>query len=231
MNSASESALYVYAVCRLPEAGLTLPLGIERETVLVAVDGMAAIAEPGLDLEALQADDQRLLTAVLTHDRVIFDLFNQTTLLPLRFGIQLASLESLEKHLRENLEPYRQRLVELADKVEYQVKLTPAEITLPPLSEGLTGRDYFLAKKTRLQEQTAEQQRQQEALDSLVATIRDAYPEVRTGHSEEGIPRLYLLLERDQSEQLLHTAETWQRQTPHWHIGLSEALPPYHFVS
>ncbi|MBD0334791.1 MAG: GvpL/GvpF family gas vesicle protein [Cyanobacteria bacterium Co-bin13] len=230
MNVASESALYVYAVCRLPAAGLTLPLGIERETVLVTVEGIAAIAEAGLDLAALQADDQRLLTAVLTHDRVIFDLFNQTTLLPLRFGIQLAS-SSLEKHLRDNLETYRRRLTTLTDKAEYQVKLTPTEIALPPLPDGLTGRDYFLAKKNRLQEQAAQQQRQRDELNRLVADIQAAYPKVQTGESDEGIPRLYLLLDRDQAQPLLQAAESWQRQSPHWQIALSEALPPYHFVS
>ncbi|MBD2259618.1 GvpL/GvpF family gas vesicle protein [Pseudanabaena sp. FACHB-2040] len=230
MNVASESALYVYAVCRLPAAGLTLPLGIERETILVTVEEMAAIAEPGLDLAALQADDQRLLTAVLTHDRVICDLFNQTTLLPLRFGIQLAP-DSLEKHLQDNLETYRRRLTTLVDKAEYQVKLTPAEIALPPLPEGLTGRDYFLAKKNRLQEQAVEQQRQQDELNRLVADIQAAYPKIRTGESDEGIPRLYLLLGKDQAQPLLQAAESWQRQSPHWQIALSEALPPYHFVS
>lgn len=208
-----------------------LPPGIERDTILVEQAGLGAIAEPGLDLEVLEADDQRLLTAVLTHDQVICDLFQQTSLLPLRFGIQLTSQAGLEAHLQENQKAYRRKLALLADKAEYQIKLVPAEITVPPLPEGLTGRDYFLAKKSRLQTQSEEQQRQQEELNQLVAALQSTYADLQTVTSDEGIPRLYLLLQASQAKELLRQAEHWQRQMPHWQLNLSEALPPYHFVS
>lgn len=226
-----EPLLYIYAICRLPETGLTLPIGIEQDTLLVAVEDVGAIAEPGIDLQALQADDQRLLTAVLTHDQVIFDLFQQTTVLPMRFGIQLTTVEKLETHLRDNLAAYREKLTALANQAEYQIKLTPTDIELPPLPEGLTGRDYFLAKKNRLHAQVLEQQRQQEELQTLLAQIRATYPHLQTTPSEEGIPRLYLLLAAAQAKDLPDIARLWQGQAPHWQITLSEALPPYHFVS
>ncbi|HEY9763395.1 MAG TPA: GvpL/GvpF family gas vesicle protein [Trichocoleus sp.] len=228
---APEAPLYIYAVCWVPEKGLVLPPGIERDTVLIEQAGLGAIAEPGLDLAALEADDQRLLTAVLTHDQVICDLFQQTTLLPLRFGIQLTSQVGLEAHLQENQKNYRRKLALLADKAEYQIKLVPAEVALPPLPEGLTGRDYFLAKKSRLQAQSEEQQRQQEELSHLMATLQPIYPNLQTATSDEGILRLYLLLNSSQAKELLLQAELWQRQMPRWQLNLSEALPPYHFVS
>ncbi|HEY9877869.1 MAG TPA: GvpL/GvpF family gas vesicle protein [Leptolyngbyaceae cyanobacterium] len=226
-----EAPLYIYAVCRVPERGLVLPPGIEQDTILVEQAGLGAIAEPGLDLAALEADDQRLLTAVLTHDQVICDLFQQTTVLPLRFGIQLISQAGLEAHLQENQKTYRRKLALLADKAEYQIKLMPAEMVVSPLPEGLTGRDYFLAKKIRLQTQAEEQQRQQEELNQLISGLQSTYPDLQTATSDEGLPRLYLLLSKTQAKELLQQAEFWQRQMPHWQLSLSEALPPYHFVS
>ncbi|HEY9738567.1 MAG TPA: GvpL/GvpF family gas vesicle protein [Trichocoleus sp.] len=231
MGMTLEAPLYIYAVCQLPSEGLVLPLGIEQETVLVRVADLGAIAEPAIDLQALQEDDQRLLTAVLTHDRVIAELFQQTTLLPLRFGIQLAGLQSVEIHLRDNQERYRQRLAALAGKAEYQIKLTPLDIALAPLPEGLPGREYFLAKKLRLQEQAAAQQRQQDALNYLLSQIQAAYPNLQAGEPDEnGAVRLYLLLSLSGAESLLQSVEIWQRQSPYWQLSLSEALPPYHFV-
>lgn len=226
----SDVPLYLYAVCQIPEQPLTLPLGIERETMLVAVEGMGAIAEPDIDLAALQADDQRLLTGVLTHDRVICDLFQQTVLLPLRFGTQLASAERLRDHLLENQHDYQRKLAAVAQKAEYQIKLVPLEIPLPPLPEGLRGRDYFLAKKERLKAQTEAQQQQQVELGRLIQRIQTAYPQSLQGEPQDGAARLYLLADKTASADLRQRAEAWQAETAHWRMTLSEALPPYHFV-
>jgi Gas vesicle synthesis protein GvpL/GvpF len=222
--------LYLYAVCQLPSGGLTLPLGIAGELQLVQLEDIGAIAEPGLDLEALQADDQRLLTAVLTHDQVIVDLFAQTTLLPLRFGIQLAAAAQVELHLRDRLSSYRQKLAAVAGKAEYQIKLTPTAPELPPLPPELGGREYFAAKKARLQAQAAEQQAQETELAQLLQLAQAAFPNLAASTPEGDSPRLYLLLETSQAEGLLQAAHTWQQLCPHWRLALSQPLPPYHFV-
>ena len=85
---ALEEFVYVYGVCHCPTTEVTPPLGLEREIQIICVDQIAAIVEFGIDLEALQSDDQRLLNAVLSHDRVVCDLFQQFTILPIRFGTQ-----------------------------------------------------------------------------------------------------------------------------------------------
>lgn len=220
---------YLYAVCRIPANPLRLPAGLQGDTLLVTVEDVGAIAEPALDVAALQADDQRLLTAVLSHDRVIGEVFQQTTVLPLRFGTQVASEASLQAHLLENLSTYRAKLERLQGKVEYQLKLEPAPISLPPLQEGLKGRDYFLAKKQRLEAQTQAIQQQQLEFDAQLEAIRQAYPDSQPAPQETGA-RAFVLIDQSEASQLRQQARTWQDASQTWQITLSEALAPYHFV-
>lgn len=222
--------LYLYAVCLLPDQPLALPAGLQADTLLMTVENVGAIAELHIDLAVLQADDQRLLTAVLSHDRVIGEIFQQTTVLPLRFGTQMTSLEGLQAHLQTNLSAYRTKLKQLSGKAEYQLKLEPATISLPPLPEGLKGRDYFLAKKQRLEDQTQALQQQQVQLDDLLDRIRQDYPDSVQSPHEDGA-RVFVLVDHANVPILHQQAQTWQAGSPAWQIILSEALPPYHFVA
>ncbi|NJL45976.1 MAG: hypothetical protein HC922_10240 [Leptolyngbyaceae cyanobacterium SM2_3_12] len=138
-----EEPVYVYGICYPPQEGLTLPLGLEQATRLVVVEDIAAIVESGLSLGEMLPDDPRLLSAVLSHDRVICDLFQHMPLLPMRFGTQLASLDQLQHHLGRHALDYRTKLAALGDKAEYQLKLTPQAIDLGPLPTDLKGREYF----------------------------------------------------------------------------------------
>jgi hypothetical protein len=227
---ALEEFVYVYGVCRCPTTEVTPPLGLEREIQIICVDQIAAIVEFGIDLEALQTDDQRLLNAVLSHDRVVCDLFRQFTILPIRFGTQLASTKKLKEYISKEYQTYLEKLQALDQKCEYQVKLTPEAVTLPPAPEGLKGRDYFLAKKQRLQDQTAAQEQQQTELTDLFAHIQATFPDAVGASNEDGTAKVYILLNHDQASTLRHQAEQWQADTIHWSLSLSEALPPYHFV-
>jgi hypothetical protein len=228
---ATSDLLYVYGICALPPSSLPpLPLGLEGELQWVTEGNIAAIVEPGIDLEGLQADDPRLLTAVLSHDRVLCELFQLMPLLPLRFGTQLTSMEALTAHLLEQQATYEAKLQALAGKAEYQIKLTPTAITLPPLPEGLQGRDYFLAKKQRLQAQTTAQDQQQTQLQALLEEVHQAYgPGVEAG-SSTGEAKVYVLVEQNRAPDLQQWLAQAQGQVPHWEISLSPPLPPYHFV-
>ena len=227
---ASEDLVYVYGVCRSQQAPTTLPLGLEQETQLVCVDDVAVIVEYGIDLEILQADDQRLLNAVLSHDRVVCDLFQQTTILPIRFGTQLASTEKLEAFISGEYQTYLDKLRALDQKCEYQIKLQPEAITLPESPKNLKGKDYFLAKKQRLQHQTAAQVEQQTELVTLFEQIHHLFPDAVDTTNEDGTAKVYVLLSNDETSTLKQQAKQWQAEATYWNLSLSEALPPYHFV-
>jgi len=223
------SPLYVYGLCLSPDQPLDLPPGIEGQISLVSVGDLAAFVETDIDLEVIQADHPRLLTAVLSHDRVLCHLFQQAPLLPLRFGTQFPALEYLEAYLSQEQATYQAKFADLADRAEYQIKLIPTDLNPPPLPEGLKGRDYFLAKKQSLQALTEAQQQQQEERQGLIQAIAAAY-----GNSvvDDGNPetKVYLLLSRSQQDALAQALTQWQAQAPHWQIHLSAPLPPYHFV-
>ncbi len=221
--------IYLYSICPSPSQPLPLPLGLSEPTQLIAVDGIAALIETGIDLKTLQTDEPRLLNAVLSHDRVICELFQQTPLLPLRFGTQIASLDHLKAHLASQKNDYTAKLSILAPKVEYQVKLIARSIDLPPLAEGLTGRDYFLAKKQRLQDQGDAQEQQQIELGQILDAISSTYRHCIETEAPAGEARIYILIDREQ-DTLPQWMEELRSQLFHWQIMLSEPLPPYHFV-
>ncbi|WP_052050746.1 GvpL/GvpF family gas vesicle protein [Leptolyngbya sp. KIOST-1] len=221
--------IYLYSICPRPQQPLTLPLGLAEPTQLIAVDNIAAVVEAGVDLETLQTDEPRLLNAVLSHDRVICELFQTTPVLPLRFGTLVASLDHLKAHLASQGADYATKLAALAAKAEYQLKLTAQAIELPPVSTDLTGRDYFLAKKQRLQDQTTAQEQQQAELAQVLDHIYSTYSDCLEADSPAGEARVYILVDRG-DETLGQRVEEWRSQAPHWTLSLSEALPPYHFV-
>jgi hypothetical protein len=221
--------IYLYSICPRPSQPLVLPLGLAEPTQLIAVDDVAALVETGVDLSILQTDEPRLLNAVLSHDRVICELFQHTPLLPLRFGTQIASLNHLKAHLSNQRADYIAKLNILAPKVEYQIKLIAQEVALPPLATGLTGRDYFLAKKQRLQDQTTAQAQQQLELAQVLDHIHNTYGDSIEAEAPAGEARIYVLVDRDDTT-LPQWAEEVRSQTSQWDLILSEPLPPYHFV-
>ncbi len=221
--------LYVYGLCLSPAQPLDLPPGIEGQVSLVTVGDLAALVETDIDLEVIQADHTRLLTAVLSHDRVLCHLFQQTPLLPLRFGTQFPALEYLEAYLSQEQAAYQAKLTDLADQAEYQLKLIPTDLDSPPIPEGLKGRDYFLAKKQSLQALTAAQQQQQDERQTLIQAIAAAYANSVVDDTPPAT-KVYLLLARSQQDALAQALTQWQAQAPHWQIHLSSPLPPYHFV-
>jgi len=208
---------------------MPLPSGIAGPVALLAVGALAAIVEENVDLEAIQADNARLLEAAIRHDQVLCQICQSGPLLPLRFGTQLPSSDSLQAYLTQEQAAYHAKLLALGDQAEYQIKLIPVDIDLPPLPEGLKGRDYFLAKKQRLQDLALAQQQQQAEQQRLLQALTAAYPQAVVDEAATAT-KVYLLLPRSQQEALATDLGEWQAASPQWQIHMSEALPPYHFV-
>ncbi|NEP15508.1 MAG: hypothetical protein F6J97_01250 [Leptolyngbya sp. SIO4C1] len=213
-------AIYLYAFCLLPgdDAALDgavlgnsdldwLPPGLYQTVRLVSQGRVGAVIEADIDLTAMQQDDAQLVTAVVNHDRVICDLFETLTLLPLRFGTQFVSEAALRSHLQSHATDYQARLQSLVGKAEYCLKLAP--LVLPTDQAA-----------------PAEQQ-----LTQLQDALRQTFLAVQfESSSETSACRAYLLTEQS-SAGLQQTVEAWQVTYPLWDISLSEARPPYHFAN
>lgn len=217
--------MYVYAFCAAETSLPPLPQGIAQPLQTLGVAGVMAIGEPPLNLEALQQDEARLVSAVVHHDWVLCELIQSVTLLPLRFGTQFSDSQQVRSHLQTQEMAYRNQLAALQDRVEVCLKLAAKPVVLAAPSSTLKGRDYFLAKKQRLQQQALTETQQQAQVAQLRADILRSYPQ----HQVED-DRVYLLLHRGAIEQLQTQYQHWQRQFAGCEIQLSGGLPPYHFV-
>ncbi|NES74087.1 MAG: gas vesicle synthesis protein GvpW, partial [Okeania sp. SIO2D1] len=99
-------SFYVYAFVNLPKSSLALPKGMEKEVELIPYQNLAAVTEADISIEAIQETDEKLLQAVLTHDLVVREIFQQTSLIPLRFGNAFATVENIVNHLQNNQQQY-----------------------------------------------------------------------------------------------------------------------------
>lgn len=227
--------MYTFAFLPEPDSPLPLPDGIQGSLAWVGDGVLGAVVEPDLDLEALQADNQVLMGAVLAHDRVIQDLFQASVLLPLQFGTCFKHQDGLLQHLAQQRSTYQERLTLLSGKVEYTLYLQPQPLSAEPVpspspEEPLKGRAYFLAKKQQYESLGDRQQKQQDQFQDLLTTIQRIYPDLCQGDPQDGQERIYLLVGQRRSSHLQKQVQQWQTAAPLWDLRLSEPLPPYHFV-
>jgi len=236
--------MYTYAFLKLPSNPLDLPQGIVQSVQLVSNTQLAAIVEPALSLDTIQQDNTLLLQAVLAHDRVIRELFRQTTILPLRFGTCFTSLSGLLTHLESHEQTYLCTLARITNKIEYTLKLMPRAQPDMPIDAQLKGKDYFLAKKRNFQAQLEQQQQGQTEFDSLLQNIKatqstgtihqvcyaDSAESTQSIASQDGTMKIYLLSDRSHQATICQQFSAWQRQCPNWELTLEDGLPPYHFL-
>lgn len=223
--------MYTYAFINWPAISFSLPFGIENALEIIHSGPIGAVVESAIALENLQLDDDLLLRAALEHDRVICELFAKTTLLPLRFGTRFLSEEGLVAHLEEHADTYLEKLQNLKDKAEFTLKLIPIELPPDLPLAATSGREYFLAKKKRLEEQQAHQELQVSELETLLLCIADLADDFKVAEPQEsGIQRIHFLAERRLNLDIDHYVQEWQANYATWKIELERDLPPYHFV-
>jgi len=218
--------LYTYAFVA-PTASLTLPSGQARPLSLVATAAVAAVVELELDLTALEADEVLLVRAAVQHDAIVRDLFAQTTVLPLQFGTFFRTPEALRAHLEAESERYETSLAALRDRAEYLLKLSPLSPPEDAPPAAGSGREYFLAKKRRIQTRAEFQEEQERELEALLARIARDYPQTRVSPERD---RLWLLAGKEASAEIAAAVEIWLHAAPKWALDLSDPLPPYHFL-
>ncbi len=245
--------LYTYAFVRWPVAlsgQFELPPGIAgslqiltgKDTIEDASDyatdpdlasaenSLAALVEPDLDIAKLQTYDRQLVQAVLSHDRVIQSIFQQTTVLPLRFGTCFPSALALQAHLQSQRSHYAASLQQWADQAEYLLTLLPVVAAIPPLDTSLTGKAYFLAKKQHIQAEAEFQRQQQDEFNGLLAELAHHYG-VHRSEAQAGVEKVYVLGDRRSLPDLVAQTTVWNRTCQYWRVTVGEALPPYHFMA
>ncbi|BBD55630.1 GvpL/GvpF family gas vesicle protein [Planktothrix agardhii 1029] len=228
--------MYTYAFFKTPISPLKLSSGIRGCLEIINFQGLSALVETDLKAQDLPDTDEQLIQAILIHDQIIRSVFEQTTLLPLRFGICFPSDIALSEHLALHQQDYLQKLEQFQHKTEYclqGIPLEPTPVLTQPNSINSSpqrGRDYFLSKKQFHQRQLEYQQQQAQEWQELVGTISQTYPENRFADSQPNRERIYILIDQTQTLQLQDQFNQWQSQSHHWQLSLGDALPPYHFL-
>lgn len=222
------SAIYVYGLIKLPESDFVLPIGMKSGLEIVAFEDVAAVVERGIVLEEIQHREEDLLQAVLCHDRVIFELFSQTAVLPLRFGSSFVSLEAIRSHLQVRREEYSRKLRFLVGKAEFLLKMVPVEAKPASISTEARGKEYFLAKKQRYQSSQVFLEEQAKQLEAVLRLIAGFYPQMMRSPAQGKFERIYLLVNLNEELLLKQRVEELQQQCNYWELNLGEAMPAYH---
>ncbi|MFZ1028263.1 MAG: GvpL/GvpF family gas vesicle protein [Limnoraphis robusta] len=222
--------LYTYAFLKTPTEKLKLPVGITNPVLLITSGTLSAVVEPEVCLDTLQNDEECLIQAVLCHDRVIYELFQQTTVLPLRFGISFIEAKNLLIHLNSNAQEYQDKIEQLEGKGEYLLKCIPRKLQEPVLSPDLGGRQYFLAKKQHYQAQQNFDILQGAEWQNIVHLVTEIYPSTIIIASTEAESRIYLLVKFKDEYLLTDQFLNWQKACPRWELQLGQVSPPYHFI-
>lgn len=221
---------YTYAFLKTPDFTLSFPQGHMKPVELINGAYISAIVEPEISLESYQNNDEQVIKMALTHDRVICDIFRQTTILPLRFGTNFSSQASLLNYLDTHSQEYLEKLEIIQDKHEYTLKLIPQVLAEPEKLSVAGGRDYFLAKKQQYEHQKNFSIAQTEEKSHLINLITEIYQSSVVIQQQAEEVRAYLLVNRDDKALLLDRILSWQQYCPHWNLILGESLPPYHFI-
>lgn len=222
--------LYTYAFVRSSEDSLVLPVGIQQQTQILGIEELSAVVEPELDIDGLQNDDEKLMQAVFAHDRVIQTIFEQTAVLPLRFGTCFTSTDRLLEHLEQRLPAYQKFLSEFTGKAEYTLKASPLNPPAEPASTQTRGKEYLLRKKRQYQAQASYQEKQEEEFEQLLSNIHEHYLTESGKSLDSDIRRVNLLCDRQDEPRLSTHYQGWCEACTCWELSLSTALPPYHFV-
>lgn len=231
--------IYTFAILLAP-APDARPLGITGKPITyIQCDRLVAAVETEVDIDALnQLPEQSMLQAIIQHDRLLCELFEQRPLLPLPF---LKTFFSDGKTLENYLQTDSSKLLANLQRIDGYAEFLITGTAIAPKIETATdlkGKDYLLAKRSQyLQQEKWRSQLQQEVLDYRQTITDYLNPEIYQPEFQHSEPqgsedvRVYALLPRSQVASLQDTLRSWEERHPHWQIAWSQPLPPYHFLN
>jgi hypothetical protein len=235
--------LYTFAFFSdpVPQAN---PPGINGNIKYLQVGNLVAAIEPDLDVQGLrEVSEEVLLKAVLSHDRVICELFQDRTLLPLRFGTAFVSEAALRDYLHAHGRELSDRLQKLQNYAEYPIKAkfrsrsSQQDSSQTEAKPELKGKEYLLAKRDfyiQQQESRSLQQQECEDLINLLNAIsveleHPTKPRISEQQNWDEL-RAFMLLKPGQLDLLQTAIDDWLIEHLSWQIEIADPLPPYHFA-
>jgi hypothetical protein len=207
---------------------------------VVGVSGNQVFLYPASDLAVIvsEHDPKDALTqqSGVDHARVIADCFQQSTVLPFRFGSVFSNDEALRKSIRSNQRQFLGNIDKLRGKAEMHLKIFVDDCCSKEIEHHLTtdkvGREYL----TNLRESaTRTRERQTRARAVSFQMHRLFLPldeEVTCRLTENGKMVLDIahLIDRKCVERYQNKFATTSAALRDCHMQVSGPWPPYHFV-
>ena len=193
------------------------PLTIDSDLQIINAAGLAAIVKTN------DTDINREPAVVIAYGEQITRIHQQTTLIPVRYGSELANEHDVIQHLTNHAAHYQTRLAELTDCEEMGVRLPIDSIEDNQASKPISGYDYLLARKRAYA--VPEQVEQQATLlnNALAGLYRQHCAELSVFNGQ----RTYLLSYLVPRTQLILFRERLSKLTDNSFI--SGPWPPYNF--
>ena len=212
---------------------------IPMESVL-GVSGNQVFLYPASELAVVVSEHNPAETfnqkAGVDHARVIADCFQQSTILPFRFGTVFNDDESLRKSIRSNQRQFLGNIDKLRGKTEMHLKVVvddccAREIEKHSPAEGV-GREYL----TSLRENAARARERQTRARAVSFQMHrlfmplDEEVSCRLTDSGKMVLDIAHLIERKSSERYQNKFSTTSAMMRECQMQISGPWPPYHFV-
>ena len=174
-------------------SSLSLPeivTGVQESPVLrLDEDGLSLLYS---EVDSIPQDPGELAQAAMSFQSTVQQAFGAGLVIAFRFPTQLATLDDLRSHLRENAGRYRTALVQLDGMAQMEVRLTQLGAGLSVASDSSpSGTEYLKAKQAQSQSIGA-------AVEALKQAAGTLVHEWRTRESA-GVSRSYALIAHDKA--------------------------------
>ncbi|MFQ6145212.1 GvpL/GvpF family gas vesicle protein [Streptomyces seoulensis] len=235
----------------------TYVYGITAASHPALAEALTGVGEPPRPVRVLTAGDLAAVVSdapenlrpkrkdLLAHQNVLSEAGADGCVLPMRFGSVAPDDDAVTGVLIERAEHYAERLRELDNKVEYNVKASHNEdaILHRVMSENPDIRAQAEANrqsgggsyddKIRLGEMVAAAVKAREADDAaqVVNAVEGEAAAISQGPESTGwLVNASFLVDRDAAARFLETVEQARQDLPHLELRVNGPLPPYSFV-
>ena len=171
------------------------------------------------------------------HARVIAECFQQSTVLPFRFGTVFDSDESLRKSIRSNQRQFLTNIDKLRGKTEMHLKIYVDDCCLgkeapKPATTDAVGREYLSHLRESASLQRERQTRARAISFQMHRLFMPLDEEVSCRVAENGKMLLDIahLIERKHIERYQNKFAMTSAMMRECHLQMSGPWPPYHFV-
>jgi hypothetical protein len=205
---------------------------------VVGVSGNQVFLYPASDLAVIVSEhnpaESLTQKAGMDHARVIADCFQQSTVLPFRFGTVFNDDESLRKSIRSNQRQFLSNIEKLRGKTEMHLKIFVEDASTKELSkmaEGV-GREYLSSLRENAVRQRERQTRARAVSFQMHRLFNPLDEEVSCRLTESGKMVLDIahLIDRKCVERYQNKFHTTSATMRDCQMQLSGPWPPYHFV-